>query len=723
MSIKKNFFVPLASGLGATRRAAMLLLVMMLTTATAWADDSGYCGTYVTYSYFELSHTLIIRGTGAMYDYDDPSVLPWYSYADQIQKVVIENGVTSIGNYTFYCSSLGSITIPASVTSIGERAFYGAGLTSVEIPASVTSIGEYAFSECTNLGSVTFAEGSRLKSIGANAFSDCDYLTSITIPASVTSIGEDVFQNCDLASITVEDGNTVYDSRNGCNAIIETLTNKLIIGCNNSTIPAGVTSIGAWAFYATGLTSIEIPASVTSIGERAFQNCRNLATVTVYAPSCTLGDNAFLYCNKLANIYVFSDLVDTYKDAENWSSYEEKITGITGGYCGATDHERDVVWVLTGESPNYTLTITGTGAMADYYSTSNQQWKGYRSSIKTIVIGNGVTSIGDGGSGGGAFRLCDNLATVTFAEGSQLTSIGTSAFKNTGLTSIEIPASVTSIGNNAFISCSNLASMTVADGNTVYDSRNGCNAIIEKSTNTLILGCKNSTIPVGVTSIGNYAFYDCTGLTSIDIPAGVTSIGVSAFSGCTGLTSIDIPAGVTSIGSSAFYGCTNLTSIDIPAGVTSIGNDAFYGCTGLTSIEIPANVTSIRNYTFYGCTGLTSIDIPAGVTSIGEYAFQNCSNLATVTVYAPSCTLRDNAFANCEELANIYVFSDKVASYQAARNWSAYEDIITAIEGIALADNADNSSLITAANSSILNVTLQGRTLYKDGAWNTLCLR
>ena len=720
MSIKKNFFALWAKGLGATRRAAMLLLVMLLTATTAWADDSGYCGTYVTYSYSELSHTLTIRGSGAMYDYNNLSGRPWNSYADEIRTVVIENRVTSIGALAFSSTGLTSIEIPASVTSIGERAFYGTDLTSIEIPASVTSIGESAFSECTNLGSVTFAEGSQLESIGDNAFRLCSNLTSITIPASVTSIGSYAFQDCDLASMAVADGNTVYDSRNGCIAIIEKSTNTLIAGCKNSTIPAGVTSIGAWAFSATTLTSIEIPASVTSIGVRAFLNCSALATVTVYAPSCSLGEDAFANCDELANIYVFSDLVDGYQAAENWSSYKDKIKGMVGGYCGTTDHETDVVWLLTGESTNYTLTISGTGAMADYYSTSNQPWKGYRSSIKTIVIGNGVTSIGSGGVGGGAFRSCSNLATVTFAEGSQLTSIGTLAFANTGLTSIEIPASVTSIGNNAFISCSNLASMTVADGNTVYDSRNGCNAIIEKSTNTLIIGCKNSTIPAGVTSIGNDAFYGCTGLTSIEIPAGVTSIGNYAFYGCTGLTSIDIPAGVTSIGSYAFYGCTNLTSIDIPAGVTSIGANAFRE-TGLTSIEIPASVTSIGANAFRE-TGLTSIENPASVTSIGEDAFRNCSNLATVTVYAPSCNLVNNAFLNCNNLENIYVFSDLVDDYQEAKNWSAYEDIIRAIEGIALADNADNSSLITAANGSTLNVTLQGRTLYKDGDWNTICL-
>ena len=474
---KKNIFAPLASGLGATRRAAMLLLVMMLTTATAWAQGqvaSGSCGDHLTWLLtqheYDDFYTLTISGEGDMYDYGDPSVCPWNSYAEQIQEVVIENGVTSIGDNafngctnlesvtvfapscalgdgafiecnlaqiyvfsdfvddyqeaenwsdyaeiikemtnlnskcgddltweltqhqheydTFYtltisgtgaiwdyggymnpapwnsyaeqiyevviengvtsigdnafdgCSGLTSVTIPASVTSIGNYAFNGTALTSIEIPASVTSIGEDVFLCCDELESVTFAEGSQLRSIGNWAFQQCSNLTSITIPASVTSIGSYVFQGCDnLASMAVADGNTVYDSRNSCNAIIEKSTNKLIIGCKNSTIPAGVTSIGAWAFYTTRLTSIEIPASVTSIGVGAFRNCPSLATVTVYAPSCSLGEDAFAYCNKLANIYVFSDLVDDYQGAENWSAYAEEITAlptVTTSYVDAT---------------------------------------------------------------------------------------------------------------------------------------------------------------------------------------------------------------------------------------------------------------------------------------------------------------------------------------------------------------------------------------------------
>ena len=707
MSIKKNFFAPLALGLGATRRAAVLLLVMMLTATTAWAQGpgqvaSGSCGDNLTWEL--MGNTLTISGSGAMYDYDfNSNPAPWSSYAEQIYEVVIENGVTSIGVDAFSeCHALGSVTfaedsqlesigesafsftamtsieIPASVTSIGNYAFYSTNLTSIEIPASVTSIGANAFSECHALGSVTFAEGSQLESIGNNAFQNCYNLTSITIPASVTSIGSNVFQNCDLASITVADGNTVYDSRNGCNAIIEKSTNKLIIGCKNSTIPASVTSIGNYAFYATNLTSIEIPASVTSIGMRAFQNCSSLATVTVYAPSCSLGVKAFAYCNNLANIYVFSDKVDTYKGAENWSDYKDIITGITGGYCGTTGHETDVIWVLTGEPLDYTLTISGTGAMADYDDPAERPWYSYASDIQKVVIENGVTSIGKY-----AFYYCQGLTSIEIPA--SVTSIGALAFSSTGLTSIEIPASVTSIGECAFLGCQDLTSITFAEGSQLESI--GRSAFSSSRLTSI-------EIPAGVTSIGEAAFFSCGGLTSVSFAEGsqLKSIGNNAFRLCSNLTSITIPASVTSIGSYVFQNC-NLASMTVEDGNTVYDsrngcnaiiekstNTLIIGCKNSTipAGEIPTSVTSIGAWAFFA-TGLTSIEIPASVTSIGIRAFQNCTSLATVTVYAQSCSLGDAAFANCNNLANIYVFRDLVDDYQAAKNWSGYAEKITAL--------------------------------------------
>ena len=218
--------------------------------------------------------------------------------------------------------------------------------------------------------------------------------------------------------------------------------------------------------------------------------------------------------------------------------------------------------------------------------------------------------------------------------------------------------------------------MVVASGNTVYDSRENCNAIIETSTNRLIAGCKNTVIPESVTSIGDYAFYGCSGLTSITIPEGVTSIGGSAFYGCSGLTSITIPEGVTSIENFTFYNCSSLTSITIPEGVTSFGRHAFLGCSSLASITIPESVTSIDVYTFYGCSSLTSITIPEGVTSIGGSAFSSCTNLTSVTMKNPTpVTIDSGSFSNRAN-ATLYVPAGSKAAYEGADYWKEFKEIV-----------------------------------------------
>ena len=237
----------------------------------------------------------------------------------------------------------------------------------------------------------------------------------------------------------------------------------------------------------------------------------------------------------------------------------------------------------------------------------------------------------------------------------KVTLIGEFAFYGCySLRSIVIPDSVTSIGDYAFNSCDSLSSIIVKEGNTVYDSREDCNAIIETSTNTLIAGCATTIIPDNVTSIGDYAFYGCTSLRSILIPNSVTSIGGGAFSDCTSLSSVTIGNGVTSIGELAFKGCLCLCSIVISDSVTSIGEGAFVGCTSLRSILIPNSVTSIGGGAFGDCTSLSSVTIGNGVTSIGGGAFNNCYSLNSIVIPDSVTTIDSSAFWNCNSLSDVY---------------------------------------------------------------------
>ena len=326
----------------------------------------------------------------------------------------------------------------------------------------------------------------------------------------------------------------------------------------------------------------------------------------------------------------------------------------------------------TGEhTVKFTLTDPTSLPFATFY---------YCEDISSIDFPNSITSIGA--------QLCyynNSLTSITLPDN---VTIGELAFNAcTSLTRVNssingvlnIPSGVT-LGSRVFERCGEFTAITVDANNATYDSRNNCNAIIETSTNKLLLGCKNTVIPNTVTSIERDAFYECTGLTSITIPDSVTAIGASAFGNCRSLTTITIPTGVTSITQSLFEGCSGLTTVNMPSGITFIDMWAFRNCSGLTSITIPSAVTRIGQQTFNNCVGLTSIDIPSGVTRIGSSGFYGCTGLTSVTVNATTPpTLDSNAFDatnNCP----IYVPSGSVSTYKSSQYWFIYSSRIEAIQ-------------------------------------------
>ena len=249
-----------------------------------------------------------------------------FRMCSDLTSVTFPSSLKTIGSNAFsLCSKLTTVAIPEGVTSISDYSFSAcSGLISVTIPEGVTSFGREAFSHCSFLTSIAIPEG--VKSLGAAAFSGCSSLESITIPASVTSIGEQAFMGCmGLNMIKVNEGNKTFDSRNDCNAIIETATNTLIVGCHATVIPESVTYIGDNAFLGCGsLTSFTIPEGVKSIGDNAFMNCGLLATLYLPKSLTTIGSHAFFFCYGLAEVYCYAANVPaTSADAFEYSNIDK----------------------------------------------------------------------------------------------------------------------------------------------------------------------------------------------------------------------------------------------------------------------------------------------------------------------------------------------------------------------------------------------------------------
>ena len=291
----------------------------------------------------------------------------------------------------------------------------------------------------------------------------------------------------------------------------------------------------------------------------------------------------------------------------------------------------------------------------------------YKKKLDKVTIPSSIWYIGNK-----AFSGC-GLTELILPEGVGI--IGKEAFADNNFVSLSIPESVKQIDNDAFLrcneltslsllggrnisycafsNCSSLVNINVSERNTVYDSRKKCNAVIKTETDTLIFGCCNTVIPDSVKHIGFSAFFNCTGLTSIEIPNSVTSIGDSAFEDCTGLTSITIPDSVTSIGYKAFSGCSHLTHIKIGDHVTSIGRYAFSECTSLTHINIGDSVTSIDDMAFSGCSALTHIEIPHSVTNIGANVFKGCTALTSLDIPKSVTYIGDLEFKGFTELMSV----------------------------------------------------------------------
>ena len=579
---------------------------------------------------------------------DQVEVIPnFFAQGSQITEITIPNSVTTIGNSAFDgCNSLsGTLTIPNSVTSIGEAAFSGCiGLTGeLTIPNSVTAIRNATFNGCSGL-SGTLTIPNSVTTIGGHAFSGCSGLTgALTIPNSVTGIGPQAFADC--------------------------------VGITAFNMGNAITYIGNEAFLnCLGITEISIPNSVVQIGIAAFEGCENLGKVNISSLEAWCDIDFEIPIFTVGNLYPSGSSNPLFLAHHLYLNGQEIMDLVIPNSIADIKN-----YAFIGGSEFTSVTFGD-----DVATIGNHAFKSC-TGLTNLILGDAITQIGTE-----AFSGCTGVTNVTL--GNSIVDIDYGVFNDcTSLTSLTISKSVTYL-ENMIQNCPSLTSLKVESGNPVYDSREDCNAIIETATNTLVVGCPTTVIPNTVTAIGDSAFQDCNGLTSIVIPNSVASIGIASFSSCKDLTEVFIPNSVTTIGIAAFRECRELTTINIPNSVTAIGRLAFNRCLSLKEITIPNSVIIAENYTanqwFTHCWSLERVTIGSGIGYMGAL-FYDCPNISSVTCLATTPPIYDYFIIHVDgnqikvynfddvvfNQATLYVPAGSLEAYQTTVEWSFFQNI------------------------------------------------
>lgn len=462
--------------------------------------------------------------------------------------------------------------------------------------AKIVSGGDYYYQDYSDNKHYTSDD-----ELGVGFFSKCKGLKAITLPGNLKSVGESAFQEC---------------------SSLETLN-----------LPSGITSIGNYAFLeCENLKSVTLPSGLISIGDRAFSGCISLTSLDLPSSLTTAGEMALAGCPQLTSLTLHSGLTNI------------KGNNLFGGNM-FYNNLKDVRYIIDSDLETYLQSnhpiINNIRCGIKYYLNDQE--------ITTLEIPSGITSIGDG-----VFLSSNSLTNLTLS--SKVTSIGESAFRN----------------------CSNLKDVRyyIYDDLATYIQKGHpafyVNCGIKYYWNNQEI--TTLEIPSSVTSIGNNAFYGCNGLTSVDLPSSITKMGECIFYNCQNLSSVKLPSEITAISNSAFGECISLKNIELPAGITSIGDDAFVNCSNLQNINLPSGITTIGTGAFWYCSNLTNVILPSALASIGAIAFANCSNLANVTLSSNITSIGYSAFSDCNSLKNLTISKD-VTSIKDIRFNNDYEDL------------------------------------------------
>ena len=555
------------------------------------APDSGTCGENLTWTFEPDTGTLTVSGTGAMADYEVPngseSDSPWYPYASEITAVVVEEGVTTIGEDAFYwCENLTDLTLPSTLVSIGHGAFGYCSIAEVDLPEGLLTLAGFNGNPITEVvipDSVT--------TIDDNTFTECSELTSVILPSSLEYLGTRAFSSCINLSQIVMPQMPNFQSFG--------MMGSIFSGCAFTDLDwYTLSEIGYQMFNSNAFVELEIPECVTIVNDFAFEGCDSMTKVTVPAGVTYLGSVAFGSCTALEEVYFLgdapelgADLVQRLTDVtfyypagnETWTAdvrntYDGVVTWVAYDYENGeispdqpedpTEPEPDYIhsgvyngninWSYNENSG--LLSLSGAGEMPEpediFYP-----WDDYRDLYSHVDIGEDMTHIG----------------VRCFAS-------------STNLHEITVPGNIQHIGVSAF-SYSNIRHAYIEDG---------------------------------VQTIGDSAFYNSY-VETVQMPASLAQTElVTTFEGCANLASVAVPEGIETL-FETFDGCTSLTEVTLPGTLRTISLSAFEGCHALTSIELPEGLESIDDYAFADTASLSELTIPSTVTYIGSEAFGSVS--------------------------------------------------------------------------------------------------